>query len=116
MISTRAGALGAVIAAIMIGSGLRAEVGQNCREDAMIVFDASGSMSLADAEGRPRIDVARESLAAVLPEATHLRRTGLIVYGPGGSCFVDLKLRPTLNSAEAIQDIIEDVSASAQRR
>lgn len=58
-----------------------------CREDAMIVFDASGSMSGNQTLGVPnsqaRIDVLRSALAQVLPSATRLRKVGLITFGPG---------------------------------
>lgn len=58
-----------------------------CREDAMIVFDASGSMAgnekLGIATTVTRIDNVRKALAQVLPRVEHLRRIGLITYGPG---------------------------------
>src|SRR3989304_5795063 len=60
-----------------------------CTEDAMIVFDASGSMSgnqvLGIPNSRARIDEVRAALAQVLPTATKHRRVGLITYGPGPS-------------------------------
>ena len=53
-----------------------------CNEDAMIVFDASGSMSgtvgLGIATPVTRIDEVRAALGAVLPSATKFRRVGLI--------------------------------------
>ena len=58
-----------------------------CTEDAMIVFDASGSMSgnqtLGIPNSRARIDEVRAALAQVLPRATKIRRVGLVTYGPG---------------------------------
>jgi len=58
-----------------------------CNEDAMIVFDASGSMAGNVGQGIgttiPRIDEARHALAEVLPSATKFRRVGLITFGPG---------------------------------
>src|SRR3989337_1118379 len=57
-----------------------------CTEDAMIVFDASGSMSGNQVLGIPnskaRIDEVRAALAQVLPTATTHRPVGLITYGP----------------------------------
>ncbi|ODR97701.1 hypothetical protein AUC69_11415 [Methyloceanibacter superfactus] len=51
-----------------------------CTDDAMIVFDASGSMSgnqtLGIPNSRPRIDEVRSALAQVLPSATKFRRVG----------------------------------------
>ena len=60
-----------------------------CNEDAMLVFDASGSMAGTDRLGVStaisvtRIDKVRAALAKVLPAATRFRRVGLITYGPG---------------------------------
>ena len=87
-----------------------------CTEDAMIVFDASGSMagSLAEGIGAKirRIDEVRKALGQALPRVTHFRRIGLITYGPGGpgsyrQCNVELKMRPTPNAARRI---MSDVS------
>jgi Ca-activated chloride channel family protein len=79
-----------------------------CREDAMIVFDASGSMSgnqtLGIPNSRPRIDEVRSALAQVLPSATKLRKVGLITFGPGpyNQCNVKLDLKPTADAANII--------------
>ncbi len=55
-----------------------------CTDDAMIVFDASGSMSgnqtLGIPNSKPRIDEVRWALSQVLPSATKFRRVGLITY------------------------------------
>jgi len=72
-----------------------------CNDDAMIVFDASGSMAGNVGQGIattiPRIDEARHALAEVLPSATKFRRVGLVTYGPGPyqQCNVHLDLKPT---------------------
>jgi len=79
-----------------------------CTEDAMIVFDASGSMSgnqvLGIPNSRPRIDEVRAALARVLPTATTHRRVGLITYGPGpyNQCNVKLDLKPTTDALKPI--------------
>src|ERR687891_2200762 len=79
-----------------------------CTEDAMIVFDASGSMAgnmdSGIATTKPRIDEVRAALKEVLPSATRFRRVGLITYGPGPYqlCNVKLDLKPTPNAAELI--------------
>lgn len=79
-----------------------------CTDDAMIVFDASGSMSgnqiLGIPNSRPRIDEVRSALAQVLPSATKFRRVGLVTYGPGpyNQCNVSLDLKPTANAAKPI--------------
>jgi Ca-activated chloride channel homolog len=58
-----------------------------CTEDAMLVFDASGSMAGNVTQGIgktiPRINEVRAALAKVLPSITRFRRVGLITYGPG---------------------------------
>jgi Ca-activated chloride channel family protein len=83
-----------------------------CREDAMIVFDASGSMSgnqiLGIPNSRARIDEVRSALAQVLPSATKLRKVGLITFGPGpyNQCNVKLDLKPTPDAANVIMRII----------
>jgi Ca-activated chloride channel homolog len=71
-----------------------------CIEDAMLVFDASGSMAGNLDQGiatiKPRIEEVRSALAKVLPSVTRIRRVGLITYGPGPyqQCNVELKLKP----------------------
>src|ERR1041385_6139868 len=74
---------------VPLGSATRAEDKKPtpCNEDAMIVFDASGSMSGNQTLGIPnseaRIDQVRSALAEVLPSATKFRKVGLITFGPG---------------------------------
>jgi len=60
-----------------------------CTEDAMLVFDASGSMSSHDwgngggtAHSITRIDMVRDALGKILPSVTRFRRVGLLTYGP----------------------------------
>ena len=79
-----------------------------CIEDAMLVFDASGSMAGNLDQGiatiKPRIEEVRAALAKVLPKVTRTRRVGLITYGPGPhqQCNVELKLRPTPDAGARI--------------
>jgi Ca-activated chloride channel homolog len=83
-----------------------------CTEDAMIVFDASGSMSgnqtLGIPNSRARIDEVRAALAQVLPTATQHRKVGLITYGPGpyNQCNVKLNLKPTPDAANIIMSAV----------
>ena len=75
-----------------------------CQEEAMLVFDASGSMSMAR-DGLPKIDIAREAAADVLPDLTRSRPTGLVTYGGeyGQGCRgVSLRLPPMPGSGELI--------------
>lgn len=81
-----------------------------CSEDAMLVFDASGSMAGTDRLGVStpvpvtRIDKLRSALAKVLPSATRFRRVGLITYGPGHyqQCNVQLNFTPMTNAAKTL--------------
>lgn len=75
-----------------------------CQEDAMLVFDTSGSMATAQ-DGTPKIDIARAAAADVLPELTSRRATGLITYGglPGAGCAgVALRIPPMIASGDLI--------------
>jgi Ca-activated chloride channel family protein len=91
-----------------------------CNEDAMIVFDASGSMSgtvgLGVATPVTRIDKVRSALGAVLPNATKFRRVGLITYGPGPyqQCNVRLDLRPSPNAAAAIMSVVNSLTPAGR--
>ena len=84
-----------------------------CRDDAMIVFDASGSMSGNQTLGIPnsaaRIDEVRYALAQVIPSAARLRRVGLVTFGPGpwNQCNVKLNLKPTADAANIIMKEVD---------
>ena len=80
---------------------------EDCREDAMIVFDGSGSMAETGFNqlDEPRIFEARRAIHAAVPPIAEMRRLGLVVYGPGGAdeCSgVSVELAPTDNAAPAI--------------
>lgn len=105
------------IAAIVAAGQVTMAAGQDakpapCTDDAMIVFDASGSMSgnqtLGIPNTKPRIDELRWALSQVLPSATRLRRVGLVTYGPGpyNQCNVSLDLKPTPNAAKPIMRVV----------
>lgn len=85
-----------------------------CQSDAMIVFDASGSMGTTDfALKVPRIARVKRSLARVIPEVAPVRRLGLIVYGEGAydDCgAIRLYMRPTANAADQLLRIIETLN------
>lgn len=86
-----------------------------CRDDAMIVFDASGSMSGNQTLGIPnsqaRIDEVRYALAQVLPSAARLRKVGLVSFGPGpwNQCNVKLNLKPTADAADLIMKEVDSL-------
>jgi Ca-activated chloride channel family protein len=85
----------------------------SCVDDAMLVFDASGSMMATDfPDGAPsRIDRVRQALAKVLPAAARARRLGLVVYGPGrnfDTCKnVDLRFPPVPDAGERIMKEVD---------
>ena len=110
----RFGLIGLVglVAGSLAASGADEKKPSPCTEDAMIVFDASGSMSgnqtLGIPNSRARIDEVRAALAQVLPTATKHRRVGLITYGPGpyNQCNVKLDLKPTPDAANLIMSAV----------
>jgi Ca-activated chloride channel family protein len=91
-----------------------------CTEDAMIVFDASGSMAGNTVQGLfsdvTRIDEVRKALAEVLPRVTKFRKVGLITYGPGpyGQCNVALDFRPMPNAAEPIMSVVNGLNPAGK--
>ena len=101
-------------------TSLCAELPAPCTEDAMIVFDASGSMAGNLNQGiatqKPRIDEVRAALAEILPDATRFRRVGLITYGPGPAqqCNVRLNLKPTPKAASLIMSYLEALSPAGK--
>ena len=57
---------------------------RECELNAMLVFDASGSMAGTDWHGQvSRISRVKKALSRVLPDITPVRKIGLISYGPG---------------------------------
>ena len=117
--------LGAIALAMNVACNVHAAWAEEphpppCNEDAMIVFDASGSMAGNVGQGIgttiPRIDEARLALSQALPSATKFRRVGLITYGPGPyqQCNVKLDLRPTPNSAELIMGAVNALTPAGR--
>jgi Ca-activated chloride channel family protein len=93
---------------------IAAETVDACRTDAMIVFDASGSMAASDLTLKlPRIAHLKEAMGQVIPEVAPLRRLGLVVYGEGeyNDCSsISLRMRPTSNAAEPMLRIIRSIN------
>ena len=103
----------AVLVAYTVAARAQKSEPQLCSQDAMIVFDGSGSMygdgwGHASTSRVSRIDNARSALAKVLPNVTRFRRVGLITYGPGphNQCNIKLELKPTPNAADLIMGIV----------
>lgn len=79
----------------------------DCTDDAMLVFDGSGSMAGVGHNGltQPRIEEARMAIAQAIPQITPFRRLGLVIFGPGEkeSCSnIDLRFTPIGNAAPRI--------------
>jgi len=92
-------------------NGLGSTFAWACRENAMIVFDASGSMALFR-DGSSKIDVARKAAADVLPDVTKYRPTGLVTYGggKGPACTdVDLRVEPQVRSGGKILAALDKI-------
>ena len=91
----------------------------DCTKDAMLVFDASGSMTgmgFGETSVR-RIEQVRHALAEVLPAVAPVRNLGLIVFGPGAGDVcenVDLKLPPGPHSAEEIMAEVDGLQPYGQ--
>ena len=94
------------IAAVLLSSAAHA----SCTDDAMIVFDGSGSMAEIGFNqiDEPRIFEARKALRTAMPQVEPFRRIGLIVYGPGGAGSVgecsgiELRFGPRADAAAAV--------------
>ncbi len=105
-----------VFAAFAVGRAGGERETRPCSDDAMLVFDASGSMS-GDGWGYgsespsevSRMDKVRHALAKVLPSIARIRRVGLITYGPGpyNQCNVHLDLAPSANAADRIMQVVD---------
>lgn len=109
---------GAAVVAALTGTpidadGLEGELKKNCRDDAILVFDASGSMAGTDMNSvTPHIKKVRDALADVLPSIAPLRNLGLATYGPGpwGRCNnIELAVAPQPNAAEPILDAVNAI-------
>ena len=111
--------LAAIVLAMLSGAAPVRPAGEDrsgpCNDDAMLIFDASGSMAGTDKLGVStpipvtRIDKVRKALARALPAATRYRRVGLITYGPGpyAQCNVKLNFQPVANAASHIMRDVE---------
>lgn len=78
-----------------------------CTDDAMLVFDGSGSMAAISHNGldSPRIDEARTAIRDAMPQISPFRKLGLVVFGPGQaeSCSnIDLRFPPLSNAGPRV--------------
>jgi Ca-activated chloride channel homolog len=89
----------------------------NCTDDAMLVFDASGSMMRLTDVGSPRIDLAQAAAHQVVPTAALNRNLGLMIYGPGGAdqCINYAVTVPVQsNAADAILAEIDNITTAGE--
>ena len=82
-----------------LGSATASLESDACTEDAMLVFDGSGSMSEMGFNqlDEPRIFEARRAMQRSMPRIAAQRHVGLIIYGPAdpeGCASVDLRFPP----------------------
>jgi Ca-activated chloride channel family protein len=115
--------IASVVAATCQVDPVVAEERSPCTEDAMLVFDASGSMSsngwgysAESGHTVSRIDLVRYALGKILPSVTRFRRVGLIAYGPTvdpglfNQCDnIELNLPPTRNAAARIMASVQSL-------
>jgi len=88
-----------------------------CTDDAMIVFDGSGSMAEMGFNqiDEPRIFEARRAVRTALPQVAPFRRIGLIIYGPGGAggvgeCSgIELRFGPRVDAADDVIASVDDL-------
>jgi Ca-activated chloride channel homolog len=96
------------------GIASAAEDLRECQSDAMIVFDASGSMAASDYTLKvPRIRALKDAMKQVLPEVAPFRKLGLIVYGEGdyNDCnAIALRMPPTSDAAVPLLRIIQSIN------
>lgn len=83
-----------------------------CAEDAILVFDGSGSMAEVghDISANPRIVDARAAVRRAMPDITPFRDVGLLIYGPGAAdaCSgIDLRFPPAPDAAPAVIAAVE---------
>jgi Ca-activated chloride channel family protein len=114
-------ALSIAVAAAEVGAATPGEQPAACNDDAMIVFDASGSMAGTDRLGITtmvtRIEKVRTALGQVLPEVAPSRRIGLITYGPGpyNKCDnIHLDVEPAFNAAGPIMDAVKKLNPAGR--
>jgi Ca-activated chloride channel family protein len=112
--------LGAATAVLLSATAVSpADPAQTCSEDAMIVFDGSGSMAemgFNDID-EPRIFDARRAVARTIPEIARNRRIGLLVYGPGsqdGCSGIDLRFPPIEDAAPRILSAVNTLQPAGE--
>lgn len=96
-----------VAVALALATPIIANDDTACTDDAILVFDASGSMASVGYNELdiPRMGEALDAVRYVLPRVEAYRRLGLVTYGPGPKDIcsnIDLRLAPQDNAARPI--------------
>lgn len=121
--SHRRKATGQAVARALAIAGLAAmsaaPVRADCTQDAMIVFDGSGSMSEMGFNmiDEPRIFDARRAMRQAMPGVSPPRRVGLVIYGPGeaDSCAnVDLRFTPIPDAAGPVVAAVDTLQPAGE--
>ena len=95
------------LASLLIGLGSVA----SANEATLVVLDASGSM-WGQIEGRPKLEIARETLADALTALPATTEIGLMAYGHRrrGDCGdIELVVAPSIGSVNAINAAVRDL-------
>lgn len=110
-----------LLAALLVASPLKQvtadEMPSGCTEDAILVFDASGSMQRLAYSGETRMSLARTAARAVVPAAAKVRNLGLVSYGPGRAsrcANIELKVAPQPDAAAPILAEIESMPTGGE--
>lgn len=123
--TARYAAAALVAGALFAVDAPRAAEGEHppCSDDAMLVFDASGSMAgngwgygSENPKAVTRIEKVRSALTKILPRVTRFRRVGLITYGPGPyqRCNVQIDLMPRANASGPILSKVKSLTPAGQ--
>jgi Ca-activated chloride channel family protein len=88
--------------------GLMPASAQQSAPDTIVVLDASGSMH-GRVDGRPKIEIARETLSSVLSELPSGMRVGMIAYGhrERGSCGDIETVVPVAPANQSVKRIVD---------
>lgn len=91
----------------------------DCTDDAMLVFDGSGSMAAISHNGlkSPRIVEARKAIETSMPQISPFRKLGLLIFGPGAAddCSnIDLRFRPQSNAGPRIIADVDSLNPIGQ--
>ncbi len=109
--------VGALLLAVTSPARVHAADRPACQNDAIIVFDSSGSMSEPTESGETRMDLARRAAHRVVPVAAANRNLGLVIYGPGEKARcqkLSLEVAPQADAAVKILQAIDKTKTEGE--